>query len=116
MIDSGQVPRGKGEKQPGEGDEIVSETMCLQGVKVRIPARVSDDGVPIEEWANEFIGCGFLKGLWSEGAVKASVNSAFVALIRPETGWANHDQGELCRNAKEGPNQPAVQHWWMSCG
>ena len=49
MIDSGQVPRGKGEKQPGEGDEIVSETMCLQGVKVRMPARVSDDGVPIEE-------------------------------------------------------------------
>ncbi len=30
MIDSGQVPRGKGEKQPGEGDEIVSETVCLQ--------------------------------------------------------------------------------------
>ena len=37
MIDSGQVPRGKGEKQPGEGDEIVSETMCLQraGVQLR---------------------------------------------------------------------------------
>ena len=32
MIDSEQVPRGKGEKQPGEGDEIVSETICLQGV------------------------------------------------------------------------------------
>ena len=30
MIDSGQVPRGNGEKQPGEGDEIVSETVCLQ--------------------------------------------------------------------------------------
>ena len=30
MIDSEQVPRGKGEKQPGEGDEIVSETVCLQ--------------------------------------------------------------------------------------
>jgi len=30
MIDSEQVPRGKGEKQPGEGDEIVSETTCLQ--------------------------------------------------------------------------------------
>jgi len=32
MIDSEQVPWGKGEKQPGEGDEIVSETICLQGV------------------------------------------------------------------------------------
>jgi len=31
MIDSEQVPRGKGEKQPGEGDEIVPETICLQG-------------------------------------------------------------------------------------
>ena len=30
MIDSEQVPRGKGEKQPGEGDEIVSETIRLQ--------------------------------------------------------------------------------------
>ena len=30
MIDSGLVPRGKGEKQPGEGDEIVSETVRLQ--------------------------------------------------------------------------------------
>ena len=30
MIDSGLVPRGKGEKQHGEGDEIVSETVCLQ--------------------------------------------------------------------------------------
>ena len=32
MIDSEQVPRGKGEKYPGEGDEIESETLCLQGV------------------------------------------------------------------------------------
>jgi hypothetical protein len=30
MIDSEPVPWGKGEKQPGEGDEIVSETICLQ--------------------------------------------------------------------------------------
>jgi len=33
MIDSEQVPRGKGEKHPGEGDEIVFETVCLQRVK-----------------------------------------------------------------------------------
>ena len=31
MTDSEQVPWGKGEKQPGEGDEIVSETVYLQG-------------------------------------------------------------------------------------
>ena len=30
--DSEQVPRGKGEKNPGEGSEIVPETVCLQAV------------------------------------------------------------------------------------
>ena len=67
MIDSGQVPRGNGEKQPGEGDEIVSETVCLQraGVLIaelwfqifgfRVPQ--SDDRVPIEEWACEYAVC-----------------------------------------------------------
>ena len=31
--DSEPVPRGKGEKNPGEGSEIVPETVCLQGVR-----------------------------------------------------------------------------------
>ena len=31
--DSEQVPRGKGEKNPGEGSEIESETYCLQAVE-----------------------------------------------------------------------------------
>ena len=48
MTDSEPVPWGKGEKQPGEGDEIVPETIRLQGVGAR-----KGDGVPIEEWANE---------------------------------------------------------------
>ena len=34
MIDSEQVPWGKGEKHPGEGGEIVPETIYLQGVGV----------------------------------------------------------------------------------
>ncbi len=67
MIDSEQVPWGKGEKHPGEGGEIVFETMCLQ--RVGAPVYWSD-GVPIEEWANEFIVCGLTKFLlewsWSE--------------------------------------------------
>ena len=50
MIDSEQVPWGKGEKQPGEGDEIVPETICLQGTKLR-----KENSVPIEEWANDFM-------------------------------------------------------------
>lgn len=32
MTDSELVPWGKGEKYPGEGDEIVSETIYLHGV------------------------------------------------------------------------------------
>ena len=44
MIDSGQVPRGNGEKQPDEGDEIVSETVCLQRAGAR-----KGDRIPIEE-------------------------------------------------------------------
>ncbi len=35
MIDSEQVPWGKGEKHPDEGSEIVSETIRLQGVNGR---------------------------------------------------------------------------------
>ena len=52
MIDSEPVPWGKGEKHPGEGSEIVTETICLQ--RAGVPPR-RDDGVPIEEWPNEFI-------------------------------------------------------------
>ena len=33
MIDSEQVPWGKGEKQAGEAVEIEPETVCLQGTE-----------------------------------------------------------------------------------
>ena len=66
MIDSELVPWGKGEKHPVEGGEIVPETIYLQGVG----ASLWGDGVPIEEWANEFILCGLhnfrLESMWSE--------------------------------------------------
>ena len=53
MIDSEPVPWGKGEKNPGEGSEIETETVCLQraGAGRR---KTSGDGVPIEEWPDEF--------------------------------------------------------------
>ena len=35
VTDSEPVPRGKGEKNPDEGSEIVSETMRLQPVRGR---------------------------------------------------------------------------------
>ena len=82
MIDSEPVPWGKGEKNPGEGSEIETETVCLQRAnacfarsyqlpiynyqlrslsiflkidnwKLKI-ARGARYGVPIEEWPNEF--------------------------------------------------------------
>ncbi len=56
MIDSEQVPWGKGEKQAGEAVEIEPETICLQGIEVLRVAEQSairNDNVPIEEWAND---------------------------------------------------------------
>ena len=41
--DSELVPRGKGEKHPIEGNEIVPATACLQGIGAR---RKPGDGVP----------------------------------------------------------------------
>lgn len=52
MIDSELVPWGKGEKQPGEGNEIVSETVRLQRAGAR-----KGDGIPIEEWTCECAVC-----------------------------------------------------------
>lgn len=37
LTDSAQVPRGKGEKNPGEGSEIEPETVRLQAVKALCP-------------------------------------------------------------------------------
>ena len=55
MTDSEPVPWGKGEKNPGEGSEIVTETIYLQRAGAWYAARCVGDGVPIEEWPNEFI-------------------------------------------------------------
>ena len=44
--DSAEVPRGKGEKNPGEGSEIEPETMCPQQVGA---LRKQGDGVPFVE-------------------------------------------------------------------
>ena len=85
MIDSVQVPWGKGEKHPGEGDEIVSETICLQRVGASI---YRGDGVPIEEWANEFVGVAFsLIHSSGGGVVKARVNRPFVLIKLIPNFW-----------------------------
>ena len=58
------------------------------------------------------------KSIKDEGIGKPSVNSAkiYAEDNRPEARWAYHDQGELRRNPKEGPNRLAVQNYRMSCG
>ena len=119
MIDSEQVPWGKGEKQPGEGDEIVSETICLQ--TSRSP-RVSQENTWMTAFLlkNEptslfYVVCLFNpdreKAKWKRGLI-----GRITAWIRPETGWANHDQGEPDVTIRGGPNPLAVQHKGMSCG
>ena len=46
LTDSELVPRGKGEKHPGEGSEIVPETVCLQAVGALCRATGTCDRVP----------------------------------------------------------------------
>ena len=72
MTDSEQVPWGKGEKQPGKGDEIVPETVYLQGAEHR-----KVDRVPIEEWPDELTYTACLSLFWDEDVVKARVNSPY---------------------------------------
>ena len=72
MTDSEQVPWGKGEKQPGEGGEIVPETVYLQRVEAR-----KGNHVPIEEWPNELTYIACLSLVRDEDVVKARVNSPY---------------------------------------
>ncbi len=92
MIDSEQVPRGKGEKHPGEGDEIVSETICLQGVGAPI---YRGDSVPIEEWANEFVFIASLSPWRTKAQWKRGLIARLAVSTRPETEWSRPDQGEV---------------------
>ena len=41
LTDSEQVPWGKGEKNPGEGSEIESETVCVQAVELELVSRTA---------------------------------------------------------------------------
>ena len=79
------------------------------------------DGVPIEEWTNEFILLVWLTSLWGKPKGNQVLTSAEffkfkISKVRPEAGWATHDQGELRRKSREGPNLLAVQYHRMSCG
>ena len=54
MTDSELVPWGKGEKQPGEGDEIVPETLYLPGTKAQEHlTKVSYSIERLKDWKNK---------------------------------------------------------------
>ena len=75
------------------------------------------DGVPIEEWAGE---CTFILRL-SGNPTEAQWKRAWIARkyrvgVRPEAGWACHEQGEATVIGRGGPNRLAVQNHRMTCG
>ena len=55
MIDSEPVPWGKGEKNPGEGSEIELKPYAYKEPEPFPSQDGQGDGVPIEEWSNEFL-------------------------------------------------------------
>ena len=72
MTDSEQVPRGKGEKNPGEGSEIEHETVCLQAIGALL------DSVTVCLLKNEPASylMWLVKRLIREAKAKASLNRA----------------------------------------
>ena len=75
------------------------------------------DVVPIEEWAGELSFLPSLTPTKSEGGVaKASMKVRQGKRGRPETRWANHEQGEGDRNISGGPNPLSLQWYGTTCG
>ena len=79
MTDSELVPWGKGEKQPGEGGEIDLKPCAykeLEPVTFTSLLVRGGDSVLFVERSNESVCTASLSYANSEGAAKASVNSA----------------------------------------
>ena len=131
MIDSEQVPWGKGEKHPVKGGEIVPETIYLQ--RVGAPQGVTACLLKNEPTSLFYVACIISYGEhaeWKRGLIarlciarvlhelqnSRNASDTFVAWTRPEAGWSNHEQVELHRKMEEGPNPLAVQHYGMTCG
>ena len=65
-------------KAPRKGNEIVSETVYLQGVEARTyepQGKYEGNRVPIEEWSNELVVRSLIKPRKGEIVVKARINS-----------------------------------------
>ena len=114
--DSVLVPWGKGEKNPCEGSEIESETVCQQAVGGLCLSLLRN------AWRRTF--CIMGQGLIFNSKIKplgvvvakASLNRALVIGDRPEAGRSSHGQGEASGNWCGGPNHWRVKTSWMTCG
>jgi len=82
--DSEQVPRGKDEKNPGEGSEIEPE-IVLPTKRVKV-ADSATNTVPIEEWAGEYVPSVKVKSFRLEAKGKPSLKRR------------KHDRRNLTRN------------------
>ena len=75
------------------------------------------DHVPIEEWASECLFIASLIPIIREEAKGNRVRTGRLAIDkRPETGWANHEQGESQWKLRGGPNSSSVKWREMTCG
>ena len=48
--------------------------------------------------------------------MKASLNRALVAVLRPETRWSTHGQDEASVKTREGPHRLGEKTYRMNCG
>ena len=84
--------------------------MCLQGLEAR-----KGDGVPIEEWTNEFIYVASLSFYNEMEAKRKRVLTArLAACVRPEAKRACPDQDEAEVKLCGGPNRLVVQNLRMN--
>ena len=83
LTDSELVPRGKGEKNPDEGSEIVPEIVCLQAVRGLWLFGAMSNYVPFA-WAGELLVCSKVKPIrWSRSESESEMGD-LVAGGRPE--------------------------------
>ena len=77
-------------------------------------AIIALDRVPFASWVGELVYVARLS-LRGGAVAKASVNSARVAWIRPETGRSTHGQVEALVTQRGGPNPFELKIVGMSC-
>ena len=99
-------------KEPREGSEIESETLCLQADR----APYECDIVLFVERSSECMLQARLRCSAPEPKGDRVLIARKVCSIRPETGWPNHVQVEVEVKFHGGPNPRLLKKAGMSCG